>query len=72
MIIAGIKYTDPIDLGLDAPYDGIDIKPDRQGGWLVRHKLLNGWITGVSDRALADRIKEALDKLVINVQKEAK
>jgi hypothetical protein len=61
MINSPIKYTDAIDYGFDAPYDGVDIKPDRQSGWNVRTRLLDrDWIIAVPDRGLADRIHDAL------------
>lgn len=72
-ITGGIKYSDPIDFGLTAPYDGIDIKSDRQGGWVVRHRLLGKeWILAVPERGLADRIHDALTKVAERATTEAK
>ena len=65
-----IQYTDAIDYGFNAPYDGIDIKPDRQSGWNVRTRLLGEWITAIPDRGLADRVHAALLKVEEKTRKE--
>jgi len=70
MIVGGVKYTDTPDYGFDAPYDGENIKSDRQGGWLVRHELMQEWITAVPDRALADRIYDGLSRMAEKIKSQ--
>jgi len=63
-VIGNITYTTLEDIvDLNAPYDGSDIISDRKSGWLVRSPMLDNWITGVPDRQLAERIKDALYKV---------
>lgn len=67
MTVGGIKYSDPLNFGQNDPYDGDNIKSNRKGGWMVRHKLLGWkdgkigrWINDIPSRTMADEIYAAL------------
>lgn len=77
MTIGGIQYTNPLDFGQNAPYNGVDILHNRKGGWLVRHPAM-GWQDGkvgtwidIPDRAVADKVHEALCMVFENTMKIA-